>query len=225
MSKVAHVTFRRTALIASFPLAAIGLWLWAEVIDELASRSDHGASATGPNTPPAGIDAHPGPRRDAVVVLGYRNRGARANAVNRFRVRAGIRSLDPDAADSVLVLCGGAVGGEIPEATLMERYARSRLGFDGRIALDTASRSTRENIANAIPFIEHATTIKIVSHAPHGQLGRQILRQQRPDLADRLVRGAEHRFGEAPVLKILSALRSVQSRLSGAWQTAAGPRE
>ena len=49
---------------------------------------------------------------DAVVVLGYRNRGARANYINRYRVRAGLRSLDPAADDSVLVLCGGTVAGE-----------------------------------------------------------------------------------------------------------------
>lgn len=49
---------------------------------------------------------------DAVVVLGYRNRGARANYINRYRVRAGLRSLDPATDDSVLVLCGGTVAGE-----------------------------------------------------------------------------------------------------------------
>jgi hypothetical protein len=227
------VDIRPTVWIASLPLAAIALWLWSEAVDERASRRGHGAYSTeltgeppnGPNTPrPGDISARSVQRSDAVVVLGYRNRGERANVVNRFRVRAGIRSIDPDAADSVLVLCGGALGGRTAEARLMQRYARDELCFDGHIALDPTSRSTWENIANAIPLVEHATTIKIVSNAPHAELGRQILRKQRPDLADRLVRGAEHRFGEAPVLKILSGLRAVQSQVSGAWRAAAGPR-
>lgn len=155
------------------------------------------------------------PRTDAVVVLGYRNRGERANFVNRFRLRTGIRSLDPAPSTSLLILCGGAVGGETPEAIVMQNYARDELGFRGAIALDPDSCSTWENITNAIPHIDHADTIKIVSNGPHAEMGREILWQQRPDLAARLVRGEEHRFGEAPVLKILSALRIVQSRLTG----------
>lgn len=159
------------------------------------------------------------PALDAVVVLGYGNRGERANFVNRFRVRAGIRSLDPTT-QNVLVLCGGTVHSTTPEAVIMQSYARA-LGFSGPIVLDESSRSTWENIANAIPHIEHAGTIKIVSNAPHAEMGREILWRQRPDLASRLVRGREHRFGEAPLLKILGALRTVQSKLSGAWQRSA----
>lgn len=204
-------------LILRAALAAAALWLWAECIDARASRRQLGTLQPDP-----AVEQQPNPL-DAVVVLGYRNRGERANLVNRFRVRAGIRSLEPEA-DSVLILCGGAVGSSTPEADLMQRYARDQLHHTGRIILDATSRSTWENIAHAIPHLEHAGTIKIVSNAPHAELGRQILRQQRPDLAERLVRGAEHRFGEAPVLKILSALRAVQSQLSGAWRAAASAR-
>lgn len=214
------MAFRRSVARASIPLALIGLWLWlwAEIVDERASRSDLG-------TPPQDAATRRDEHIEAVVVLGYRNRGERANLVNRFRVRAGIRSIDPDAAESILILCGGAVGSTIPEAVLMERYARDELHHTGRIALDTTSCSTWENIAHAIPRIEHATAIKIVSNAPHARLGRQILWQQRPDLAQRLVRGAEHGFGESPALKVLAALRAVQSQLSGAWHRAAGGQD
>lgn len=221
------MTFRRSALLASIPLAAIGTWLWAEFIDERASRrclgapsADDVASSAG-----AGIETLPDESFEAVVVLGYRNRGDLPNAVNRFRVRVGIRSLDTDATHSALILCGGAVGSTTPEAVLMQRYARNRLRHSGRILLDTTSRTTLENIVNAIPYLERATTIKIVSNAPHAELGRRILWQQRPDLAQRLVRGAEHRFGEAPVLKILAALRAAQARHSGAWHAATVARK
>lgn len=59
-------------------------------------------------------------RADAIVVLGYKNAGTRANYMNRYRVRAGLRSMDPAAQASTLVLCGGPVGGQTPEAELME---------------------------------------------------------------------------------------------------------
>lgn len=180
--------------------------LWAELVDLRASCRRLGDDTA--------VDRR-GADSLAVIVLGYRNRGERANFVNRFRVRAGIRSLDPAASTSLLVLCGGAVGGETPEAIVMQKYARDELGFRGAIALDPDSRSTWENIANAVPHIDRADAIKIVSNAPHAEMGREILWQQRPDLAARLVRGEEHRFGEAPVLKILSALRIVHSRLTG----------
>ncbi|AYY15334.1 YdcF family protein [Actinobacteria bacterium YIM 96077] len=90
-------------------------------------------------------DAFPG--GEAVVVLGFRNSGWRANVVNRWRVRVGLRC-------------------------------------------------TWENIRNAVPFIEKADRIKILSHSLHAEKGRTYLQRQRPDLAQRLVRGEDYRFGE-----------------------------
>ncbi|MGB3732433.1 YdcF family protein [Microbacterium sp.] len=216
-----------TKAVAAIAVGLISLWLWAEGVDFCSTRRKLGSAHTvaSPTTryqAPAGSSASNPRSTHAVVVLGYGNRGERANTVNRFRVRAGIRSLDPSAEENLLVLCGGTVEGPIPEAILMQRYAREELHHPGLIAADTTSRSTRENIAHAVPFIEHADTIAIVSHGPHAELGREILWRLRPDLATRLVRGAEHRFGEAPLLKILAALRAVQSRLTGAWRSASG---
>jgi len=54
----------------------------------------------------------------AIVVLGYRNRRPRANAVNRWRVRAALRSVERGT-ETVLVLSGGPVGSEVPEARVM----------------------------------------------------------------------------------------------------------
>lgn len=231
----------------------------------------------------------------AVVVLGFANRSARANFVNRYRVRAGLRSLEsagrqrvklrslesgglrvaasqrapavrrgsarrkPDAVSvsecraafaglpvsgvahasavsaivhasaplstahasanaGVLVLCGGAVSGPVPEADVMEKYARSR-GYAGPIRLDRESRSTLQNIENAIPLIEDAGSIAIVSNSVHALKGRVLLRELRPDLADRLVRGADYRFGEQILVKPIAAvagladLRALRRRL------------
>lgn len=148
---------------------------------------------------------------EAVVVLGYGNRGERANFVNRYRVRAGIRSIDRTA-HSVLVLCGGTVHSEVPEAALMERFAREELDFTGRIVLEPESRSTWQNIENAIPLIEHADVIKIVSNSPHAEVAREYLWQQRPELARRLVRADEHRFGEIVPMKIGATVRALLYR-------------
>lgn len=143
---------------------------------------------------------------EAVVVLGYRNRRRRANAVNRWRVRAGLRSLGPSATSRRLVLCGGATSGDRPEAELMAEYARDSCGYRGELRLEGRSLNTWENIRNAIPLIEDVETIKIVSHPFHAEKGRLYLTRQRPDLAAHLVRGADYRFGEWIALKPLAAI-------------------
>ncbi len=145
-------------------------------------------------------------RSEAVVVLGYRNaRGDRANALNRWRVRAALRSIDP-ALGSILVCSGGSGTDSSSEAALLARYAVVERGFAGTVLLEERSRSTWQNIENVIPLIEHADQIKIVSNPLHALKGRLYLRRQRPDLADRLVRAADYRFGEAWPIKPLFAL-------------------
>ncbi|UAJ77813.1 YdcF family protein [Leifsonia sp. ZF2019] len=145
-------------------------------------------------------------RTEAIVVLGYKNAGTRANFMNRYRVRAGLRSIDSAAEASTLVFCGGAVAGRTPEAELMENYAREVLRYTGPIRLDVTSRSTWENIQNAIPLIEDAESIKVVSNSLHAEKGRAYLWKQRPDLAERLARGSEYRVGEITLIKPLAAV-------------------
>lgn len=145
-------------------------------------------------------------RDEAVVVLGYRNHGNRANFMNRFRVRAGIRSIDPLARSSVLVLCGGNVAGDRSEAELMDQYAREELGYAGDVRLECASLSTFENVQNAIALVEDADAIKIVSNSHHAQKARIHLWGLRPDLGVRLCWGADYRFGELEFVKPIAAL-------------------
>lgn len=129
--------------------------VWAEWVHWASSRRLLGDAARA-----AGLASTS--HSEAVVVLGYGNRGERANFVNRYRVRAGIRSIDPTA-DSVLVLCGGTVHSEVSEA----------------------------------------------------EVAREYLWQQRPELAERLVRADEHRFGEVVPMKIGVALRLLWYRWRG----------
>jgi uncharacterized SAM-binding protein YcdF (DUF218 family) len=161
---------------------------------------------------------------EAILVLGYRNRGTRANAMNRWRVRAGLRSCAPWPGPSRLVLCGGAVGGRVAEAELMACYARESCGYAGELITEAHSQSTWENVQNAIPMIEHADRIKIVSNSLHAEKARLYLWQHRPDLAERLVPARDYRFGEMILIKPVMAaigLRNIQDAVrSGIARTA-----
>ncbi|OLZ74668.1 GdmH transporter [Streptomyces sp. IMTB 2501] len=144
---------------------------------------------------------------EAVVVLGYRNPQATANLINRWRVRAGLRSITGDRArDTRVIFSGGATSGGAAEAQLMADYAKSALGFDGAVLLEDQSRTTWENVMNVTPLIEDADRIKIVSQPAHALKARAYLRQQRPDLAEKLVRADDYRPGEWMIVKPLLAL-------------------
>jgi hypothetical protein len=170
------------AVVWAVVLVVLG---WGEVAHWRASRRRLGSAPDGGT-------------REAVVVLGYRNRGGRANAVNRGRVRAGLRSMEGTA---VLVLSGGPVAGGRSEAELMAAYARDVCGYRGPLAVDAESRSTWQNVTNVIPLVEGADRIKIVSHSLHAEKAREYLWRQRPDLAARLVRGRDYRLGEWLLVK------------------------
>jgi uncharacterized SAM-binding protein YcdF (DUF218 family) len=144
---------------------------------------------------------------EAVVVLGYRNPQSTANFVNRWRVRAGIRSLAADGArDMRVIFSGGATGNGTTEARLMADYAKSVLEFDGTVLLEDQSTTTWENITNVIPLLEDVDRIKIASQPAHALKARAYLRRQRPDLAERLVRADDYRPGEWTAGKPLLAL-------------------
>lgn len=175
-----------TGLLLAVGLVGLAV-AWAEVVHWQSSRSLAGPDRGG---------------SEAVVVLGYRNRRSdRANALNRWRVRAGLRSIDPAAPSSRLIFCGGP-----HEAVVMARYATEERGYGGEVIREKESRTTWENIQNVIPFLEDVDRIKIVSNPLHAEKARLYLWRQRPDLAVRLVRSADYRVGEWAPLKPLFAV-------------------
>ncbi|MFE7406736.1 YdcF family protein [Isoptericola sp. NPDC057559] len=163
-------------------------------------------------------DARPPGGTQAVVVLGFRNPGPAANAVNRWRVRAALRSIDP-AARATLVLSGGATTGGRSEASVLSTHAVAVLGYDGPVVLEEESHTTWENVACVLPLVEDADRITIVSQPAHALKARVYARRQRPDLAGRLTRADDHRWGEWLALKpVLAAyglwtLRGVRADL------------
>ena len=182
----------RVYLVVVPVVGTVAVLLWSEWVHWRASGRWLGSGESAPG-------------REVVVVLGFRNRGPRANLVNRVRVRTGLRSMDPSASESALVLCGGTIGSSVSEAELMARFARERLGYLGIMHLDCTSTTTWENIQNAVPLLEKFDTIKIASSSLHAEKGRAYLWKQRPDLAARLARADDYRFGEMLFLKPLAA--------------------
>jgi hypothetical protein len=212
----------------------VAILLWGEAAHWRSSRRGLG-SRPGRAGTEAGKEAGTGPGTvaeaeateagtEAVVVLGFRNRGTHANLINRWRVRAGLRSQDPGPGSSMLVLSGGAVGSSVSEAELMATYARVGRHYAGPLVTETESRTTWENIQHVIPLIETADRIKIVSNSLHAEKARAYLWKQRPDLAERLVQAADYRFGELILLKPLMAalgFSRLHSRSARARATAA----
>ncbi len=173
-------------------LTVLVLLSWAEWLHWRASTRRLGHS-----TDPAG--------REAVVILGFKNRGSSANYLNRYRVRAGLRSLNKAARESVLICCGGSVGSGTAEAELLRDYAVKR-GYAGPIRLDRESTTTWQNVQNAIPLIEGFDVIKFASNSLHAETARAYLWKQRPDLAMHLARADEYRLGEITFTKPLAAV-------------------
>ena len=144
---------------------------------------------------------------EAVVVLGFRNPQPTANFVNRWRVRAGMRSVAAGREhDACVIFSGGATTRGASEAQLMADYAHTLSAFGGTVLLEEKSATTRENVTNVIPLLEDVDRIKIASQPAHALKARAYLRRQRPDLAGKLVRANDYRPGEWIVAKPLLAL-------------------
>ncbi|MFF1459397.1 YdcF family protein [Streptomyces sp. NPDC058330] len=177
---------------AGLALAGVAALAWGEWLNWRWSRAAVGSG---------------GGASEAVVVLGYRNPQPAANFINRWRVRAGVRSVAADKGrDTCVIFSGGETSNCAAEAQLMADYAKSVLAFDGTVLLEDQSATTWENITNVIPLLEDVDRIKIVSQPAHALKARAYLRRQRPDLAGKLVRAADYRPGEWMVAKPLLAL-------------------
>jgi uncharacterized SAM-binding protein YcdF (DUF218 family) len=149
------------------------------------------------------------PGKEAILVLGCRNRGSRANYLNRYRVRVALRSISTHATKTVLIFCGGGLGSDVPEADLLLQYARN-LGYGGTYLLDRESKTTWENIRNTVHLLHGFDTVKIASNSLHAERARSYLWSQSPQLARRLMRARDYRFGEIPVIKVVAAFRRVR---------------
>lgn len=141
---------------------------------------------------------------EAIVVPGFQNPQPTANVINRWRVRAALRSITTH--DTQVIFTGGTTTNGPTEAQLMADYAKSVLNFNGTMLLEDRSTTTWENVTNVIPLLENVDRIKIASQPAHALKARAYLQRQRPDLAERLVPAADYRPGEWLIAKPLLAL-------------------
>jgi uncharacterized SAM-binding protein YcdF (DUF218 family) len=136
---------------------------------------------------------------EVVLVLGSTSAAdGGLHPVQRWRTDIAVRSLH--GRDGRFVFSGGgAQAGRAgrSEAEVMAGYAHDVHGVPwDRIALETRSRSTWENIANSLPLLEGARTVRIASAPTHAARGRRYLARQRPDLAALLAPSDDFRWGE-----------------------------
>jgi DUF218 domain-containing protein len=108
---------RRGLALAS--VTGVAILAWGEWINARWSRCLIGVDGSG---------------REAIVVLGFRNPQDKANFINRWRVRAALRSAEPAATTSCLVFSGGAVASARSEARVMAQYAVETLRLLGNAA-------------------------------------------------------------------------------------------
>lgn len=201
---------RLVALLAgSATAAAAALVLWSEWVTWRASFDA---------VPIDGLDPAARGDDDVVLVLGFRSsESGRINAVQRWRVRIAVRSVGPACAR--FVFSGGTAHGGESEAALMARHAVEAHGVpEEHVVLEEQSRTTWENIAFSVPLVDDASSIVIASNTFHARRARRYLGTQAPELAARLRRGTDYRFGELLLLKPYLAIyewRRSRLRLDG----------
>ena len=144
----------------------------------------------------------PGRTSEAVIVLGYPpRRDGRAHAVQRWRCRIAVRSLDRGRS-SVLIMTGAATRGGRSEAAVMADYARDVLGVPAeQIVLEEQARSTWDNVTYCLPLAEQYGVIKIASDPFHLRRAHRYVAASRPDLVSRLEPVRCYRPGEYLLLK------------------------
>jgi uncharacterized SAM-binding protein YcdF (DUF218 family) len=157
-----------------------------------------------------------GEASEAVIVLGFPpRRDGRTNAVQRWRCRIAVRSLDPGRS-SVLIMTGAATRGHRSEAEVMAGYVRDMLGVPARqIMLEEQARSTWDNIRYSLPLAEQFTAIKIASDPFHIRRAHRHVARMRPDLVIRLEPADCYRPGEYLVVKAATVAYEIWSRASG----------
>ncbi len=143
--------------------------------------------------------------RCALVVLGYpAKRSGELRSVQRWRVEMAKRALEQLGAELV-VFSGASSKGRPAEGDAMAAYA-AVLGLPSElIATESRASTTWENVEFSMSLLENFDRLAFVSDPLHAARARRYLKEQRPDLAGRLVSAGEYRVGERWWLKVPAA--------------------
>jgi uncharacterized SAM-binding protein YcdF (DUF218 family) len=85
----------------------------------------------------------------------------------------------------------------------MADYAQHVHGVrSDQVGLERHAVTTWQNVAFSLELLESAEAIKVASSPMHAARARTYLLKQRPDLAVKLIKADDYRFGERPLLKM-----------------------
>jgi vancomycin permeability regulator SanA len=121
-----------------------------------------------------------------VLVLGYpTDADGSAHPAQWFRVRGGVRALDENDCET-MILAGGSVSNQLVEADKMSEIA-SELGVpEDRIIVERTSRNTWENVGCSVEQLADYERIVLVSNRMHAWRAERYLCKQQPDLCSRI---------------------------------------
>ena len=97
---------------------------------------------------------------------------------------------------------------------MMADYAVQTLHVPAyNVVVEDQSRTTVENVVNSAPLMADSPAIKIASNTFHARRARQILRDESPELAERLVRTRDYIPVErGPLHAVLVAYEAYRER-------------
>ncbi len=101
--------------------------------------------------------------------------------IEEFRVRAGVEAYRRYACGAI-ILAGGNPHSVLPEAVTMARAAEADGVDETALALDARSRTTWENVKNALAVLPQDEELFIASDATHAWRAKTYLCAQRRDL-------------------------------------------
>ncbi|MCW3159533.1 YdcF family protein [Micropruina sonneratiae] len=174
--------------------------VWAPVAVWLAAEAAHASATVIPAN--AGTPSLP---NVTLLVLGCpADKDGRPSALQRWRVDLAARSAG--AADRFLFTGAGEAG--VMAADLIGRH-----GIDpARVTCENEATTTWENIANSAALIAPGGGVLIISDPLHVRRAQRYWRLQFPERAGELRSAKLYRFGEHPVLKVLTAAYSIVLR-------------
>ncbi len=145
---------------------------------------------------------HPGKRPASagslgLLVLGHPSyNNGDLHPIQHWRCQIAVRAANTHAGPVKVVFTGWQGRRPASEATVMAEHAQQMGLVADSVLLEEEASTTWENVELGAPLLRDCDQIAIVSNSHHALRGRHYLRKLYPQLAARLVRVDDYRFGE-----------------------------